>query len=104
MGTIDYLRQDTILDLVEKTKKNNQVLRIVGKKRVNFLDNIKEPHVEYYESVWNIENYIKDVHKTAGVLLGRTTIEGWLCGRSGIMYNIDESGMINSIEEVDPPL
>tara|TARA_R110002020_G_scaffold150286_5_gene326915 strand:- start:1487 stop:3133 length:1647 start_codon:yes stop_codon:yes gene_type:complete len=103
VGTIDYLRQDTILDLIEKTKKNNQILRIVGKKRVNFLDNINEPHVEYYEPVWNVENYIRDVNKTAGILLGRTTIEGWLCGRPGIMYHIDESGMINSIEEVDPP-
>tara|TARA_R110002110_G_scaffold16300_4_gene70925 strand:- start:430 stop:2076 length:1647 start_codon:yes stop_codon:yes gene_type:complete len=103
VGTIDYLRRDTILDLIEKTKENNQILRIVGKKRVNFLDGINEPHVEYYEPVWNIENYIKDANKTAGILLGRTTIEGWLCGRPGIMYHIDESGMINSIEEVDPP-
>ena len=60
VGTIDYLRRDTILDLIEKTKENNQILRIVGKKRVNFLDGINEPHVEYYEPVWNIENYIKD--------------------------------------------
>ena len=26
--------------------------------------------------------------------MGRTTIEGWLCGKSGWIYNIDEEGTI----------
>ena len=34
---------------------------------------------------------------TAGILLGRTTIEGWLCGRDGWIYDVDASGTINGV-------
>ena len=103
VGTIDYLRQDAILDLIEQTEKNNQELWIVGKKRTNLLDDINKEHVKYFEPTWGVEKYINQVHKTAGVLLGRTTIEGWLCGRPGIIYQIDESGSIKSKDLYDPP-
>ena len=103
VGTIDYLRQNTILDLIEQTEKNNQELWIVGKKRTNLLDNITKDHVKYFEPTWGVEKYIKQTHKTAGILLGRTTIEGWLCGRPGIIYQVDESGDIESKNLYDPP-
>ena len=41
MGTVDYLRQNSIVDLIEETSKNNQELWIVGKKRTNLLDNLQ---------------------------------------------------------------
>ena len=103
VGTIDYLRQNSIVDLIEETAKNNQELWIVGKKRTNLLDNLQATHVKYFEPTWNVEHYIKQTHKTAGILLGRTTIEGWLCGRPGIIYQIDESGDIESKNLYDPP-
>ena len=40
---------------------------------------------------------------TAGILLGRTTIEGWLCGKPGLIYDIDESGEIKSKKLHNPP-
>ena len=92
VGTIDYLRQDAILDLIEETEKNNEELWLVGKKRTSALDNINKDHVKYFEPTWNVESYIKQTHKTAGILLGRTTIEGWLCNRPGLIYQIDDSG------------
>ena len=97
VGTIDYLRRETIEDLIEKTKESNQELWIVGKKREDFLDDLDLPHVKYFESTWNVESYIKQCHYTAGILLGRTTIEGWLCGREGWIYDVDTSGSINGI-------
>jgi Ca2+-binding EF-hand superfamily protein len=36
-------------------------------------------------------------------LLGRTTIEGWLCDRPGIIYDIDQNGEISSKKLYDPP-
>lgn len=96
VGTIDYLRKPSILDLVEETKNNNQELWLVGKKRDPFLDNVTDEHVKYFEPTWNVENYIKQTHKTAGILLGRTTIEGWLCGRPGLIYQVDYNGTIES--------
>jgi len=103
VGTIDYLRQDSILDLVNQTEKNNEELWVVGRKRTDVLDTLNKEHVKYFEPTWNVENYIKQVHKTAGILLGRTTIEGWLCGRPGIIYDINESGQITSKNLYDPP-
>ena len=97
VGTIDYLRQQAIEDLIEKTKLANQELWIVGKKRVDFLDDVNDEHVKYFDPTWNVESYIKQCHYTAGILLGRTTIEGWLCNRPGWIYDVDSSGIINDI-------
>lgn len=97
VGTIDYLRQQSIEDLITKTKEDNKELWILGKKHSDYLDNINEEHVTYIEPTWNVEKYLKQCHETAGILLGRTTIEGWLCGRPGYMYDVDSGGNINSV-------
>jgi hypothetical protein len=39
---------------------------------------------------------------TAGILLGRTTLEGWCCDVPGYLYIININGDILSIE-TDPP-
>ena len=103
VGTIDYLRENSIVDLINETEQNNEELWILGKKRTELLDNINKEHVKYFEPTWNVEKYIKQVHKTAGILLGRTTIEGWLCGRPGIIYDINGSGEIQSKSLYEPP-
>lgn len=38
------------------------------------------------------------MHFTAGILLGRTTLEGWCCDVPGYMYIIDIHGNILDIE------
>ena len=97
IGTIDYLRQEAIEDLINKTREANQELWIVGKKREDFLDGLDLPHLKYFDPTWDVESYIKQCHYTAGILLGRTTIEGWLCGREGWIYDVDSSGNINGV-------
>ena len=94
VGTIDYLRQLTIEDLIRTTKEEGKELWVVGKKRADYLDDITEPHVKYFEPTWNVEKYIRDCDETAGILLGRTTIEGWLSNRPGWIYDVDSSGNI----------
>ena len=100
VGTIDYLRKATIQDLINVTRENNEELWIVGKKNDTYLDEtiVNEPHVTYYEATANVEKYIHQCDETAGILLGRTTIEGWMCGKAGWIYNVDSAGNILSKE------
>ena len=62
-----------------------------------------ESHVSYFEPTYNIEKFIQECDETAGILLGRTTIEGWLCGKSGWIYDVDSTGKIQSKNLYDVP-
>jgi glycosyltransferase involved in cell wall biosynthesis len=104
VGTIDYLREKTILDLIEYTKLNSQELWLVGENKSNYLNSILEnSHVKYFPPTWNVEKYIKNCKETAGIQLGRTTIEGWMCGKSGWIYNVDFNGDILDKNKTQPP-
>lgn len=104
VGTIDYLREKTILDLIEYTKLNSQELWLVGENKSNYLNSILEnSHVKYFPPTWNVEKYIKNCKETAGIQLGRTTIEGWMCGKSGWIYNVDSNGDILDKNKTQPP-
>lgn len=96
VGTIDYLRKNTIQDLINVTKENNQELWIVGKKNDTYLDVMlnNQEHVKYFGPTNNVEKYIHQCDETSGILLGRTTIEGWMCGKNGWIYNVDDMGNI----------
>lgn len=98
VGTIDYLRKNAIQDLIKTTKEENQDLWIVGKKNDTYLDELilNESHVTYYPATNSVENYVYKCDIVAGILLGRTTVEGWLCGKSAIIYDVDNSGNILS--------
>ncbi len=105
VGTIDYLRKETIQDLITTTKDSDQELWIVGNKNDDYLDAMIEGqgHVTYFGATLNVEKYIKDCDETAGILLGRTTIEGWLCGKKGWIYDVDKNGEIKSKTLHDVP-
>lgn len=96
VGTLDYLRVNMIRDLIVTTKKDGNRLWLVGKNNGIDLNSILdgETHVTHFEPTWDVENYIKQCDETAGILLGRTTIESWMCGKPAWVYNIDKSGNI----------
>jgi glycosyltransferase involved in cell wall biosynthesis len=95
VGSIDYLREKTIRDLVEYTKENNKELWLVGENKSNFLSEItKNSHVKFHGPTLDVDKYIHKCSETAGILLGRTTIEGWMCGKPGWIYNVDNTGNI----------
>ena len=101
VGTMDYLREKTIRDLIETTKAEGKDLWLVGKENgiaVADLIGDDNPHVTYHGPSWKVEDFVKKCDETAGILLGRTTIEGWLCGKAGWIYDIDASGQIKSKE------
>lgn len=103
VGTIDYLRKNTILDLVKYTKENNKELWLVGEKKDGFVDEMNDDHVKYYPPTWDVEKYVKECDETASILMGRTTIEGWLCGKPGWVYEIDSGGHIINKDKHEVP-
>tara|TARA_R110000796_G_scaffold61077_2_gene141423 strand:- start:62814 stop:64481 length:1668 start_codon:yes stop_codon:yes gene_type:complete len=98
VGTIDYLRKEMIKDLINTTKENNEELYIVGKKNDTYLDEmlVGNDHVSYFPPSNRTQDYIHNCDETAGILLGRTTIEGWLCGKPGWIYDVNSAGTIIS--------
>lgn len=105
VGTIDYLRRKTIEDLIKTTKEENSELWIVGKENDNYLPSLLENnnHVSYFKPTSDVEKYINESDETAGILLGRTTIEGWMCGKKGWIYDVDSNGNILSKKLHDVP-
>jgi hypothetical protein len=104
VGTIDYLRKDTILDLVDYTKEIGKELWLVGEDKSNYLSLILDSsHVKHFPPTWNVEPYVQKCSETAGIQLGRTTIEGWLCNKPSWIYKVDSSGFILSKELFNPP-
>lgn len=96
VGTMDYLREETIKDLIQTTKEESKELWLVGSENGVLVSDLigENTHVTYHGPTWRVEDYVNKCDETAGILLGRTTIEGWMCGKSGWIYNIDETGKI----------
>lgn len=95
VGSIDYLRKNTIFDLVEVSKSQGKELWLVGENKSDYLSLLLEyKHVKHFGPTPDVEKYIHKCTETAGILLGRTTIEGWMCGKNGWIYNVDNVGNI----------
>jgi hypothetical protein len=104
VGSIDYLRENTIKDLISYSKENGKELWLVGDNKSNYLQDIlKNTHVKYFNSTWKTEDFIKRASETAGILLGRTTIESWFCGKPAWIYKVDSSGNILDKNLITPP-
>lgn len=104
VGTIDYLRESAIRDLSTYAKENNLELWLVGANSSIYLEELlKENHIKHFNATWNIEKFVKNCKETAGIMLGRTTIEGWMCGKGGWIYNVDSKGDITEKEFYEPP-
>jgi len=95
IGTLDYLREMLIRDQIILTKENNQELWIIGADNGGLAaDFASHDHVKYFGVKSNVEKYIKKCDYTAGIFKGRTTIEGFLCGKQGWIYTVDKEGNI----------
>jgi hypothetical protein len=104
VGTIDFLREKSIRDLIEYTKESNQELWLVGENKSDYLNSILEnTHVKHFSPTWNVEKYVKNANETAGIQLGRTTIEGWMCGKPSWIYKVDGNGDIIEKNRYEPP-
>ena len=104
VGTIDYLRRETIMDLLDYTKQTNKELWLMGEDKSNYLPTLQEqPNVKYFKPSWSVESLINQCEETAGIQLGRTTIESWMCGKPSWIYKVNSFGVVESKEKFEPP-
>lgn len=94
----DPIRFNAIAHLANNCIEQDWDLYIMSNSRYDF----KHPNIKYLDKVWNTEEVLKTMHFTAGILLGRTTLEGWCCGIPGYMYLIDVQGNILNIDTTMP--
>jgi hypothetical protein len=95
---LDPIRFNPIRHLVQQCIENDWDLYLMSESRFDF----NHPNIKYVDKQWNTEDIVKHMHFTAGILLGRTTLEGWSCDIPGYMYIIDIHGNITNIETVMP--
>jgi hypothetical protein len=104
VGTIDYLREQSIRDIANYAIEQGKELWLVGHNSSDYLPELlTQSHIKHFEATNRVEKYVKNCSETAGILLGRTTIEGWMCGKPGWIYDVDSSGNIISKELTTPP-
>jgi hypothetical protein len=103
VGTVAPLRREAALDLIERGRREGFDVRFIGLRNDDYLDDPRS-HVSYFEGeVWHVEEEVRRATATAGVFLGRTTIEGWACGKPGWIYDVDLTGHVRSVGLFPPP-
>ncbi len=100
IGTIDHLRKAMLLDLVKRSRDESFELIVVGEKHAEYLD---AAGITIHPPTWDVEKFYSRATHTAGIMLGRTTIEGWFYGLPGYIYQINKAGDLQSMEIVDAP-
>ena len=105
VGTMDYLRKQPIEDLIEKVNEEDKILWLVGKDTMGYATEFSEKYdnVIYFGESDKVEDFYHKCNVTAGILLGRTTIEGYLCGKPGWVYYVDKEGNIKDKEYTEIP-
>ena len=92
-GSIDYLR---IIPL-------KYLLRLSMVEKFNILHvgtsdyTINHPNLTSHAPVWEIENYYRECNIVSGIFLGRTSIEGLLCNKKVLQFEVTKEGDINNI-------
>jgi glycosyltransferase involved in cell wall biosynthesis len=89
-GPIDFLRSETIKDLLRQAESGQ--IRLIGVGRG--WSRIINDNTKGFEPVFDVQHLLANCDMTAGIKLGRSTIEGWLMGKPGIVYDVDNRGKI----------
>ncbi len=97
-GTLNKLRLEAIRDLKSYIEKGYKLV-FVG----DGFDGMQDTDdIMYLSPRWNIEELLHNAELTAGIMLGRTTIEGYQCGLGAIIYHVDKDGNILDKQETGP--
>lgn len=99
-GSITVLREKAAEMAIQYAKEHDLGVRLVG---LNSVREWRYEGVEALEPTWNIEDYVAQSVVTAGILLGRTTLEGFAMGKPALIYDIDGLGNVLSVEYMEPP-
>jgi hypothetical protein len=104
VGTVDYLREFAIKDVAEYAMSLGKELWLVGEDKSIYLKSyLNNPSIKHFPSTWNLKSFIEGAYETAGIQLGRTTIESWMSGKDSWIYKVNENGDIISKEKTSPP-
>ena len=95
---LDPIRFQAVKHLAQECMDNDWDLYIMSDSRYEF----NHSNIKYLDKRWDTEHVVKQMHFTAGILLGRTTLEGWCCGVPGFIYLIDVQGNILDIQTEAP--
>jgi len=97
-GTVNYLRAKAFQDCAHYMEEGYKIIYAGegwGNKQVG--------NSYFMPPVWDIEKVYEKGSMTASIMLGRTTIEGWMCGLKGLIYDIDDKGNIIKKKIYDVP-
>jgi hypothetical protein len=97
-GARDNIRVKALNHIASQCIENDWDLWIMSYEKLDY----EHPNIKYLNPCGDTEIFVKQVHFTAGILMGRTTLEGWCCGIPGYMYLINVYGDILSIETEGP--
>jgi hypothetical protein len=101
---VDYLRELAIKDAAEYAFSLGKELWLVGEDKSIYLKSyLENPIIKHFPPTWNLKPFIEGAFETAGIQLGRTTIESWMSGKDSWIYKVNDSGDIISKEKTSPP-
>jgi len=92
-GSLDYLRYKPLKYLLNLSEKQNFKVLHVGRSDYTTV----HPNFATIEPTWNVEKYYKQCDIVSGIFLGRTSIEGLLCGKRVLQFDVDNKGNIKRI-------
>ena len=92
-GSLDYLRYKPLRYLLDLSEKQNFKVMHVGRNDYSTV----HPNFVSYEPTWNIEKYYKQCDIVSGIFLGRTSIEGLLCNKKVLQFDVDNKGTIKRV-------
>lgn len=91
-GTLNNLRAKAAMDVATYIDKGYKIV-YVGE-NWDKLANAKNDNAMFLPARWDVETLLRNAEMTAGIMLGRTTIEGYQCGLGAIIYTVDKDGNI----------
>ena len=99
-GATDDIRFQAVCHLVNHCIENDWDLYIMSHHHQRY--DFKHENIHYIDPCWDNEHLVKNMDFTAGILLGRTTLEGLHCNVPGYIYDIDVRGRILDISLLSP--
>lgn len=101
VGTTDVLRAHTIKDLMDSTAEHKDEFWVVGRNMLPYP--LPADKVKILPETFFVEKWIEMSDLCAGILVGRTALEAWACGKSYLCYDVNDSGQIISKKLMTPP-
>lgn len=92
-GTLDYLRVKPIRHLLLNSEHKGFRVLHIGRRDYE----ISHPNLRSLPATWEIEKHYASCAVVAGIMTGRTTIEGLLCGKRALQFDVDRAGEITRV-------